>query len=188
MVNRHLRGRRRRPRPTPGRAPRGLQGAVEGVEHREQVADESLGGAGHDLVTLPHGALAVVLELGRHPLQVAEVGGGLLLRRAQRLEEVVAHASPPSSTISASTTSPSPLPPEGPAAVCEASYTFCPSTWAALSISSGAEFRSLASAAGSPSSFFTAAIFSSTPARSSADSLSPCSANCFSIWYEAWSA
>ena len=56
-----------------------LGGGVTGVEHREQVGDQALGGPLGQLVLLLEHSLAVVLEVGLEPPELVEVVVALAL-------------------------------------------------------------------------------------------------------------
>ena len=59
---------------------------LEVVEHGQELRDEPLGGPGREGLLVADRALAVVVEVGREPLQGGEVLVALGLGRGQRVE------------------------------------------------------------------------------------------------------
>jgi hypothetical protein len=114
----------------------GVECPLEVVQHRQQLADQALGGTRHVRLRVARHALAEVVEVGRDPAQGVQVlvslGAGLGqlglglgsggLSGLRRHLSLVAHARSPdsssttsASTISSSELSPAPLP-EDPSA------------------------------------------------------------------------
>ena len=64
----------------------GVERALEVVEHGQELRDEPLGGAGGERLLVAQRPLAVVVEVGREPLQVGEVLVALRLGLGERVE------------------------------------------------------------------------------------------------------
>src|SRR5262249_15606713 len=66
---------------------RSLYGTIQSVEHGQQLLDEPLVGPRDQALLVARNPLAVVVEVGRHPLEVVQVGVALGLERRYLLLE-----------------------------------------------------------------------------------------------------
>ncbi len=80
---------------------RGVERALEVVEHGQELGDQALAGTQRETLLLAQGALPVVVEVGGQPPEVGEVLVPLRLRVGQTGGEVL-RTSPPSSSTSSS--------------------------------------------------------------------------------------
>src|SRR5438552_19087308 len=67
---------------------------AEVVQHRQQLPAQRLGCAGRERFLLARGPLAVVVEVGRDPLQVVQVLVALGLQRREPLAQLLLGARP----------------------------------------------------------------------------------------------